>query len=905
MDIKMNISGSRFMKTIRYGIVLAAVMLLAACGGSSSGSFQSGGSARMSIQTGDSEVETGESTTVTVSFQNSDKTPVKNGTTVTLTSSDPRIGLVAAMSDDSDGEVGGGTEAGASAQATTNGGKAYFMFSGGTNAGTVTLTASANNPAGSGSVTATAGIEVVQGRGIKPGLDIKGARTMPANKDGVDPFLGSPFVNELTINYRKPDGSPGLVEDDVVQVAVSPVNYGAFSTLDDPSTVENEFFQLIGSGPVVMQAGVATVFIHSFDRAGTLKVSAIAVDEESGEEFAAEFEIEIEDGAADYLPANVELRASTDPVYITGSGAPSSKSLTVEVFDGGGNPVADPEGSGASYNNVVLTLDAPEGSGATLTGKGAEGTVSGREISVQTVNGVASFALKAGSKTGTHYIKAVTDRADNNVDNDLADPLSAETTVEVGDGQLFSLALVSPNFSAIRVNRVARGIVTDEEPEVDPETGVVLPPDPDGTYSLLMTVQASDKVGNPVLSNTQLNFGKIDDPLTYESPSFFAFSGALGDPEEGGRLFTIADEDIHFLHDPDLVDEAVEPGDTLVTFGHLVEGNRQHQAVRFVDSVIDDKNVAVTRDFNKNNQTGAIVDDGAQIPWTIGRSRIGTVDAAGRLDEDGRTSVRLTYPINAIGRPIVAWTQGTTANTGDDELTVAAVESMVFPAVSPLVLTVTPNQIGGNQETTVTICLRDGIGAPVTNQLISAAVSGGAPSSAISLDGVPLSETGTTRNATGSNGCVNALLGSQGLVSDQDDVEVIFFVGDAHDTVTIIPPGGQVLSVSPSRFVDMFQGPTPVKLNLRLTESNGEPVPGVEISGSCEAEGLFLSLRPGMTDDEGMTTAQVTVDLFDCDDAKTGEFTCEFTTKSGTPVGVFTAIGLSKDDLDNVSPACP
>src|SRR5690625_3837375 len=117
MDIKMNISGSRFMKTIRYGIVLAAVMLLAACGGSSSGSFQSGGSARMSIQTGDSEVETGESTTVTVSFQNSDKTPVKNGTTVTLTSSDPRIGLVAAMSDDSDGEVGGGTEAGASAQA--------------------------------------------------------------------------------------------------------------------------------------------------------------------------------------------------------------------------------------------------------------------------------------------------------------------------------------------------------------------------------------------------------------------------------------------------------------------------------------------------------------------------------------------------------------------------------------------------------------------------------------------------------------------------------------------------------------------------------------------------------------------------------------------------------------------
>src|SRR5690625_6295658 len=98
------------------------------------------------------------------------------------------------MSDDSDGEVGGGTEAGASAQATTNGGKAYFMFSGGTDTGTVTLTASANNPAGSGNVTATAKIEVVQGE-IKPGLSIQGSDTMPANKDGVDAFVGGLIVD--------------------------------------------------------------------------------------------------------------------------------------------------------------------------------------------------------------------------------------------------------------------------------------------------------------------------------------------------------------------------------------------------------------------------------------------------------------------------------------------------------------------------------------------------------------------------------------------------------------------------------------------------------------------------------------------------------------------------------------
>src|SRR5699024_9440523 len=125
----------------------------------------------------------------------------------------------------------------------------------------------------------------------------------------------------------------------------------------------------------------------------------------------------------DFLPANLDFSVPTDPIYITGSGGSTSKNMTLFVDDSGGNPVPNPEGGGAGFNNVTLTLDAPGDSQARLSGTGASGSVSGSEIDVQSVNGVVNFSLNGATETGGHRITATADRADNNVDNDLLDPI--------------------------------------------------------------------------------------------------------------------------------------------------------------------------------------------------------------------------------------------------------------------------------------------------------------------------------------------------------------------------------------------------------------------------------------------------------------------------------------------------
>ncbi|WP_376692290.1 hypothetical protein [Wenzhouxiangella sp. EGI_FJ10409] len=887
------------MKIIRYGIILAATALLAACGGSSSGSFDNGGSASMSITVESAEVTTNSSMQVTVRFRAADGSSVSDGTQVTLNSSNTNRGVVAA--DES------GASSGASATTTTSGGQANFVFTARSNTGTVTLTASGSNPSGSGTVSASRDIDVIEGDDGEARLEVSGSNTMPANNENVEIFMGSPFINELTVRYRNPDGSAGSVSDGEIAVAVSPVTRGAFSTLDDPETDDvNEFLQLMGSGPVTMTAGVATVFVHSFDQPGALTVSVSAQDADSGDTFSEEFVIEIAEGAADFLPANLDFSVPTDPIYVQGSGGSTSKTMSLFVGDSGDNAVPNPEGGGAEYNNVILSLDAPEGSGARLTGTGADGSVNGSEISVQTVNGVANFSLNAGSETGPHRITATADRGDNNVDNDLLDPITAETTVDVGDGRLFGLEIVSPSISAIVANNTVGFIQTDEEPEIDPETGVVIPPSSDGTYSLTITAQGTDQAGNPVLPGTPIDFGKIDAPLTQTLPREFVFSGTDGNPEEGGDIFSVSSS-AGFGANPPTVDEAVEPGDTVALFGKTVPGNREHEAARTVASIVDSSTVTVTNDFNPNNGAGPIVDDGFVIPWVIGRSQFGVVDSQVNLSSDGRGSVTLTYPISALGRPLVLWGQG---NRVEEDLTktVADVGAMVFPGIAPGQLSAIPSSIQGNSTTAVEVCFTDALGAPINDVFIRGDIVEGPANG--SLDGEPMSTTTAEPTGSAGNGCTVTQVTTSGMVPDGDESIIRFSAGSATAEVTVVPPGSAMLLVEPSQYRDPSPSIVSRVLTLTLLNAQGEPISGVGLTGECDGgDGtLEIEAAPGVTDADGQTTARVSVGMTECaaEDAegfpRIGQ--CTFTTPSGSPVGTFVAIGINATNA-NLSPSCP
>jgi hypothetical protein len=893
-------SGSRFMKIMKYGIILLASALLAACGGSSSGSFDEGGSASMSITVESAEVPTNSSITVTVNFRAADGSAVPNGTEVSLSSNNTNRGVVSTTET--------GASSGASATTTTSGGVANFVFTARNNTGTVTLSASGANPSGSGTISATRNVDVIEDPDAEGRLVIEGSNTMPANTTGAGIFLGSPFINELTVRYRNADGSAGAVADGQMSVAVSPVSRGAFSTLDDPETEDvNEFFVLLGSGPVNATAGTATIFVHSDTQPGILTVTVSAQDANSGDTFSQDFEIEIVDGAADFLPANLDFSVSTAPVYADGSGGDNTKSVTLSVTDSGDNPVPNPEGSGTSYNNVTLSLEAPDGSGASLSGTGASGSVSGTEISVQTVNGVASFALNAGTETGPHRITATADRADNNVDNDLSDPVSADTVVEVGDGRLFGLEIVTPSVSAINANNVVGFVQTDEEPEIDPDTGALIPPAADGTYSLTITAQGTDQAGNAVLSGTPINFGKIDAPLTQTLPRSFVFSGGDGNPEEGGDLFSALDPAEGFGANPPSVDEAVEPGDTLTLFGKSVPGNREHEAARTVSSIVDSDTVTVNRDFNPNNGAGSIVDDGFVIPWVIGRSQFGVVDNQTNLTTDGRGSVTLTYPISALGRPLVLWGQGDRVEP-DVTKTVADVEALVFPGIAPARLTATPSSIQGSTTVTVRVCLSDALGAPINDVFVRGAIIEG-PASGF-LDGVAMPTT--TGEPTGSNGsgCTLTEVATSGMVPDGDESILQFSVGSATADVTVVPPGSAMLLVEPSNYTDPTTSIISLPLTLTLLNGQGEPISGVDLTGECETDGGVLEIEsdPGVTDANGQTQARVAVGLTECAAPDAEGFPrlgqCTFTTPSGTPIGTFVAAGINGTN-NTVSPPCP
>jgi len=902
------------MKSIRYLGVFAAALVLAACGGgSSNNSFGGGGSASLTISAASGTVtvnpqnfspdpDSPYTTQVTVQFRAANGQPVADGTAVTLSSSNAARGLVSPIDQP--------TQVGSSASIGTAGGRAEFWFTAGSQTGTVTLTATAANPAGGQALSAAITVNVQPGAGGDDRLTITGSSTMPTNDRGVPIFFGSPFINELTIRYIGPDGEAGSPADGEFGVAIAPVTRAAFSTLDDPETTDiNEFEALLGNGPVGSAAGVATIFVHSFDQPGDVIVTVTAVDASSGEQFTTNFVVEIVDGAANFLPSRLDFNVDPQPVYAQGAGGNSTKNIQLFVSDSGDNPVPDPEADGVSWNNVRVQLDAPSGSGARLVGTGASGPVDGTDISVRTVNGIASFALNAGSETGTHRITATVDRADNNVDQGITDALSAETTAAVGDGRLFALELVSPILNAILVNPVTTGVQTSFETIVDPVSGALIPGSPDGTYSLTVTVQGTDQVGNPVLPGTTVNFGKIDDPMLPGLPRVFAFSGLDGNPQEDGAVFSVFDPFEGFLDDPTRVDEAVEAGDTVAMFGKLVPGNREHEAVRFVASVVDENTVTVTEAFNPNDQSGSVVNDGFVLPWVIGRSAVGTIDQSVSLNDQGRGSVQLTYPINALGRPIVLWSQGTRVLSGDDK-TVADVEAAVFPGISPLLLTATPGTIVASSDAVVRLCLTDAIQSPIEGAFITGAISEGAASG--TLDGAPM--VTTTANATGSAGpgCVDTVVNVNGIPPEGDEATVTFSFGEASAEVNVVPPGAAVLLVDPSLINDVTLSNFTRTIDLTLLNGSGAPISGAQLVGECEADGGILELtqNPGVTDADGATTAQILVGMAGCG-TDGGEYprvgTCTFTTTSGTPEGVLQVVGFDVLSL-GISPppaGCP
>lgn len=669
-------------------------------------------------------------------------------------------------------------------------------------------------------------------------LELSATRTtLPVNVWGYEPIqYGNPTQAEVTMTWRNPDGS--LVNGQDIHVSIAPTNIAVLSCLvdGDECTDGNALF---GSMVVKGTNGRATIFVNSFTTAGTATFTATGTDPNTNRSVSATLTFKVVSGTGTQ-PASIQLSANPGHVYLPGSGASSSSMISALIYDGAGQLVPDPATGNGGFDNIQFEVVGGASRG-TLSTTSVAGPVSGAVVTSHTVHGIANASFSAGSEQGPVQIKATTDRADGNVSNGITDPVSSTITVVVSDGELFSLVLTSPTTDDITVNPVSDNVSSE-----------VVPPSPDGSYSMTVSALATDRQGNPVPPGTVIEFGLVDSPMSgfpTSGAGAFLIMGNDGNPQEGGKLFTAPGG--HFR----TAGGGTGPGDTLLVFGKQVEGNSDLESARQVATVNSETSLTVTYPFNPNDTTGHTVDYGPVLPYVIGRAQEGNIGARGTTDANGVARTTLNYPVSRLGKGAYIWARGAGAPVNGTPRLVTTISGGGFAGVAPGYLVVDQTPITGNAVVPVEVCLYDALGAPIQGVHIRFGFSGlGAGTG--SVDGQ--AGSGRLATPTGGNGCAIAVVATSGVVSGgESEPELVFSAGARVPAlrVPIAPPeGGLVLQAAPSTL-----GGSGGLVTLSLADSSGNPVSGAQIGVSCEAGASAGLIAP--TDANGRTSVTITGDL--------------------------------------------
>lgn len=828
---------TKFAKAV--GAWLAA-LALASCGGGGGGGNDGGFTApglRVVVSPAQSQTTPFSLVDVPVRVTSSNGTAVNDGTQVTLQVSSGTLGLVSSLQ-----RVGTGAYIGERITATTSGGTALFRFHSRA-VGAMTLTATAvNSTSGSAQASGSANISIAAGAPSDPRLSAVAATTnLPINRFAVSPFIGSPFISEVTVTWRRLNGELVTVvpssRDLVVSVSLNPVNPSfGFSMLDDPETDDiNEFLLHMGQAPVDVVAGKATVFMQSYaEPANNIVMTITALDPDTDETVQTQLVFNMVSGLPP-LPASLDL--SRDGRYLYASDAPGNhvEQFQAFVYDGSGAKVPDPGTASAPTNNVEVEIVAGAQGGERLRAVNAQGqTMAGALVRGRTLQGIAGFSYEAGTRVGTFQIRATSDRADNNVDNGISDPVSTLMSLTVGDGRLFDLDITTPTSQAITEIVFNNGVSQLNT----------------GSYLFNVSVLATDRYGNPVTSGTEIRFGSIDGP---QSGGDFAIHGLDGDPQEGGTGFTAPTGAFK------TAGGGAGPNDTVIVFGEESNGNRDLESARRVASVPTNTSLSVTQRFNHNDDTGVAVNNGPVLPYVIGRAQDANVNQASFTDQNGVAFAQMAYPAVKIGKLAILYAQGNGDIVNGAPELVTDAEYLRLPGIAPGTLVASPDPIAGNTAVGVQVCLLDAKGQGVPGARLTFTFENLFGQG--SVDGV--ANQGELANLTGSDGCVTANVVTSGLPQSADEQgKLKFSLGNITDTISIRVNNNWYLYAFPSR----TSGDGARIFTLRLVDSSGARVPNVLIVGVCEATSpqfLNITTHPGLTNAQGETTTVIDAEGFD------------------------------------------
>jgi hypothetical protein len=619
-----------------------------------------------------------------------------------------------------------------------------------------------------------------------------GSLTLPLNVGGANVWSpGSPYSNEVDIHWTNPDGSPVSGHD--LSCSVSNLSVISIHILDDPSTPDDESAANWGNIQTHSDTGHAVCFVFSMGQAGTATFTVGGVDPVTGATISKSLTFTVQN-ASSSLPASLTMTSDPPGVYFSGSNGNQSSVLTINVLDGGQQPVPDPASGNTGADNVLLEIVTNPSGNARLSANSVSGPVTGASVATHTVNGIATASFQSGNVQGPIQIRATSDRSDNNVTNGIADPVSTTFSVIVSDGKLFSIELtspvVAPNLPGITINSISGDVSS---------SGTAIPPDPDATLSLAVTALAKDRQDNPVLPGTSIHFGAVDEPVGApgsDQDNQFLISGSHGDPQEGGTLFTATDG--QFL----TAGGGAGPGDALVVFdrdslGNIIPGNADLISALTVQTVNSETSLAVSSPFNRNDLTGASVNSGPVLSYLVGRGVHGSITSVGATNDAGVAHSSLTYTVNSVGNAVAIWAQGDgidTVTNGQRRVTDAG--TLVYPGLAPATMVVTPLSIAGNSTANVTVCITDALGISLRGVPVGFLFNFTGAGSG-SVDGTP--NTGTFDHLTGVNGCATGQVvtsGIPGAAGGGDAGTLDISAAGQTQSVTITAPAINTLTVN-------------------------------------------------------------------------------------------------------------
>lgn len=845
----------------KFLITVAASVALASCGGGGGGSGNGGianpPSLNVSVTSASATSTPSSIVPITVRVTGSNGANLPDGTTVTLRTSPASV----AVASHSPVNVGPNDtiNVGEAVTGQIVGGVANFRLH--TRAvGTVQVTASVQNPSapaqsqsGSTSVAVNAG----PGNDTRLTLQVQNP-TIPKPPNGYEFFWPSFYQSLVTVTQRRLDGTLVNGSDDQGGAAgdehcnggsgaAAAIGVGLDSAalflpaegIEDEEnadgTITRRFF-VCRSVSLGMNSGTHDFYVVAFDRAGQVQLRVTAEDPQTGETLSQEFLFNV--GGVPQIPASIQLAIDNTSLYITGVNGLHSSQLQVGVFDGLGSPVPNPA---TGVNNLLLEIVNGGQGGERLRGTNALGAVvQGNSIAIRTANGVGPAQFDAGTIAHTVTLRATSDRADNNVDNGIQDPVTITEAITVSDGRVFEVQL-SEN-----LDQVAQGSVTTT--------------DGGATYLMLVSATLNDSNGASVPAGTQVRFGLVDEP---QANGVFQIAGNDGNPQELGTTF--------IAPTGQFITAAGGPAglntQTLLVFAEDTE-DYDMESARQITSVQSETQLTVNYRFNANDGRNlGSTHDATNLPYIIGRARDGAfVPVTATTNDLGVATAVLRYPRSALGKRIAIYAQANGAFVNGSPELVTDVEFARYQGQGPLQISA-PDAILANRTEVFDVCVRDANFSGIQGVQITYNIS---PLPGVRVNGSP-AVSGPLPGVTDADGCIEVTVQTANILDSGTVGTIVFTAEGATATTDIEGPTGLRLTANPSQVL-LGELAGTFGVSLRLTDGVN-PIAGATITGTCSGAGMQ---NPGAllpTNTAGQTSATVNFAA----QSPRGTGTCEFT----------------------------